>query len=589
MLGQTARLSNALYIQANIFERMQQYDAALAALAQARQLNVEQGQTIDVAFDDQRRCSVLLAVQNLDAAENTCRGAETVLAAADRLDLVSVIEGSLAQIDLLRHRPTAALERLNRVLGSARARVPAKTLPKLYGYRSEAFARVGRFREAMSDLQEAQRLDEASDATRRAVASTRLKDRATTEIVQHERDALDAQVQQERLTAAVRAEQYQGRLALATTASLGLILVASVLWSRVRHERALRRAAETLEAQAHILSSLREGVLLVDSHGKIRFANPAAASLLGQPAVTLMESVVERIGIRMSCLQSNSSEAQGGVPVGAHELHLTDADGKPLTVLLTYSTVTVAQERLSVCILLDVTELRRLEREVLADVSGERGQLSREVHEGLAQDLTGIALLLSAAAARSHSDVATLGTVLQHVNKLLVRTRALAVVLSPVQVAGGSLSTAVLRLADHLSADAGIDVSCHCDLAGLPLTLAQADHIYRIAQDCARLAARSPGTHQIWVSVQVMGNELTLAVEGDGAVGNEIPDESVEWGTIAYLARVMGGVARAETLPTGRRRRVIAIPVSDLAADVHPGSAPMGDSASPSTASLPAA
>ena len=184
--GQTARLSNALYIQGNILERMQKYAAALAALAQARQLNLMQGQTVDVAFDDQRRCGILVALKQLDEAETTCRDAGAVLAAAERRDLVSVIEGSLAQIDLLRRQPRAALERLNRVLGSAIAQVPAKTLPKLYGYRAEALSRLGRFQEALRDLQEAQRLTEASDATQRAVASARLKERTTTEIVQHE-------------------------------------------------------------------------------------------------------------------------------------------------------------------------------------------------------------------------------------------------------------------------------------------------------------------------------------------------------------------------------------------------------------------
>ena len=181
----------------------------------------------------------------------------------------------------------------------------------------------------------------------------------------------------------------------------------------------------------------------MDPSGRIRYANRAAASLLGQPEKTLPGSDIGRLGIRMSCLQATSSDAQGGLPAGAQELHLSDAEGKNLTVLLTYSSITVAGEELNVCVLLDVTELRRLERDVLADASGERGQFSREVHEGLAQDLTGVALLLSTVTGRTKSDVATLGAVVRHVNELLIRARALAGQISPERIRKGVIIASV--------------------------------------------------------------------------------------------------------------------------------------------------
>jgi len=575
-LGQTARLSNALYIQGNIFERMQRYEAALAALEQARQLNLAQAQTIDVAFDDQRRCGVLVALQQLDTAETICRSAETVLSAEGRLDLVSVIEGSLAQIDLLRRQPTAAVERLNRVLGSATARVPAKTLPKLYEYRAEALTRLGRFREALRDVKEAQRLNEAHDATHRAVASARLKERATTEIVQHERDALDAQMQQERLSAALREEKVQRRLALATVAILALLLIATILWTRARHERAQRRAAETLDAQAHILSTVREGVLLVDSRGVVRYTNAAATRLLGQPETALLHCDVERLGIKLACLQSMSSDAPGGVPAGAHELHLADAEGKLLTILLTYSAVLLAGEPLSVCVLLDVTALRQLERDVLADASGERGELSQQIHEGMAQDLAGIALLLSTVAGSSPVDAATLGAIVQHIHEMLIRARTLAGQISPIQVAGGSLLHAMLRLSKDVAAAAGINITSHCDLGGLSLTLAQADQIYRIAHDGVQLAVRDPGAQKIAIAVQKTESVLTITVASDGDVPPaETHDGSIEWGTVAYRARVIGGTAHSEILSAGGRRRVIVVPIAGLTGEAHHELAPV--------------
>jgi len=575
--AQTARLSNALYIKADILEQMGHFNEALTAITDARALNVKLNQAIDVAFDDQKKCSILLALQKLDAASSSCLGAERVLAEANRPDLVSVIEGDLARIDMLRNNPAAAITRLDRILRSPSDHVPARTLPKLYRYRSDALTRVGRFEDALRDLQEASRLTEARIAERRSLAAARLKERSTAELINQEKQALEAQMRLERQEAASQVRQARLRLALATAAGLLFVSIAYLMWNRARHERALRRATETLEAQAHVLSSVREGVLLVDDRGVIKYANEASQRLFGRESARLAGSSSEILGIRTEWLQAPGTETSAGLPAGARELQLVDGKGQPMVVLLTCSSVTLGDEHLNVCVLQDVTELRRLERDVLSAASGERGQMSSEVHEGIAQDLAGIALLLRGAAGKFASDSPTLELAIRHVNEVLERSRALAKGLSPVLATGGSLPTALARLANELSANRGIRVTCDCDIGDLSLSPTESDHLYRIAQGCVQLASRHKNLREIGIDLRATRDALTLTICADGAIPPEAKiDDERDWATIAYLARVSGGAARIQAQADGTGCRIISIPLASLDSRRLQGPAPNG-------------
>jgi signal transduction histidine kinase len=551
----SALLSNALYIKTDALAQMHRYDEALDTIAEARELNASLDQGIDVAFDDQRKCEILIESGQLDAAERTCRQAQDVLAAAGRRDIVTMIEGSLARIALLRGRPADAIRRLDGILSDAIDRVPPKTLPELYRYRADALDRVGRFKDALRDLQSASRLTEAAEVQRRSLAAARIKERFTAETITAQKNAIEAQMQSERYESELRQRQWLFGLALAAALGVSLVSFAILMWIRARQERALRRASETLDAQAHVISTVREGVLLVDDQGSIRYANQSAIALLGRTREQLIGLPADTIGI------------SGGTVVGAGELQLAGASGESRTVIVTTSTVHLRSGALTVCILQDVTELRDLEREVLALASRERYERSSDVHEGLAQDLAGIALLLKSLAVRLPTETAELESVIQHVNHVLERSRSLARVLAPVQVARGSLTAALERRAAELAASRGLEMVFRCDRDLPSISPIKADQLYRIADECLRIAMGETHCGEISMEVRASGAELVLSIVSDGEQkpSHAQPNQRAR-ATIDYLARVIGGSARTEILP-GRGTRT-RISVSFQALDV---------------------
>lgn len=563
--GKTARLSDGLYIRADILEQMRQYDRALTVNAEARALNLQQHEIIDVAFDDQKKCSILLSLQRLEAARQTCAAAEPVLAAAGRSDLVATIEGSLARIDIIRGQPAAAIVRLDRVLESGVDRVPAKVLPKLYQYRSEALDHVGRFKDALRDLQEAARLSEAGDAARHSLAAARLKERATAAIDDQDRQALETQMRYERQEAVRQANQWRLRLVLAMVLGFLLVLTAYLMWKRARQEHALRQAGETLESQAHVISTVPDGVLLVDGLGQIKYANPASLRLFGRSQEEFLGHSVEELGIRFGILRSQGADTKVTSPNGAYELQLTDAHGKPLSVLLTCSSVALHDHALTVCILRDVTVLRRLERRVFSEVSGARAHMSNEIHEALAEELTGISLLLKGIAGRSNADESKLAYVRNLMCEVIENAQAFMQGLSPVQIALGSLPSALSRFAEEQTLARGHRVTSHFDMGELQLSLWQADHLFRIAQGCTELALRNRDSGDIDIDLRLVGDGLTLAVTNSRAVGAEqCIDDEREWEMIVYLTNIIGGAANVEVLPNKGTRRTVTIPLAAL-------------------------
>jgi len=396
------------------------------------------------------------------------------------------------------------------------------------------------------------------------------------ERTEEEKNALETQMILERQQAAGERRQLRLTLALAAAAGIVILLIAYLMWIRMRHERALRQASDHFETHARVISAVREGVLLVNDRGMIDFANASLLQLFGRTLEELQGASLEVLSLSREILEGVAEEGAGGLPEGAREIHVHDGKGKPIAMLVTSSRLVLSKRMLWVFVLQDVTELRRLEREVLSQATSERDQLSSEVHEGIAQDLFGITLLLQGVGPESTPDTPELNFIVECINRVLERVRALARGLSPIQMAGGSLPLALSRFAASLAAEQAIDVRCHGELEGLHLSLAQSDHLYRIAQECLRNAAAHPDCRRIGFEFLLTQESLVLTTAAQGvALSRRHREEERGWGTIAYLARVIGGTARIEELASGGTRSIVSIPRNNLAAGLDEEAPPL--------------
>ena len=196
----------------------------------------------------------------------------------------------------------------------------------------------------------------------------------------------------------------------------------------------------------------------------------------------------------------------------------------------------------------DFTDRVRLEREVIASSERERTRIGQDLHDGLAQLLIGVKLLLAALgdklalAGSPHRD--DVENAVELVSHAITQTSELAHGLSPIPKRG-LLDDALRQLARQSEQLLGIRCNVVCDCAATPPSLSEATatHLYRITQEAITNAVKHGKATCIEVRCGAVDGLLELVV-ADNGVG--INDDAADRGGLglhimSYRARSIGG------------------------------------------------
>jgi two-component system, NarL family, sensor histidine kinase UhpB len=205
----------------------------------------------------------------------------------------------------------------------------------------------------------------------------------------------------------------------------------------------------------------------------------------------------------------------------------------------------------------DVTERKRLEREIIEIANREQQRIGSDLHDGLGQDLTGIALMLRGVVAQLRKEGSAtrldVEDVINLVNNAIESTRALARGLSPVSAEQGGLPAALQALAARSGERYGFRVQLRTDLAR-PLQLDEtiATHLYRIVQEALTNVVRHSRATAVSIDLQLVHERLELRV-GDNGRGFCGTDEANGLGLkiMRYRAQMLGGDLQFESQPGG--------------------------------------
>jgi PAS domain S-box-containing protein len=204
----------------------------------------------------------------------------------------------------------------------------------------------------------------------------------------------------------------------------------------------------------------------------------------------------------------------------------------------------------------DTTERRRLERALLDSSARERRQLEGELHDGLGQELYGLALSARALADTAKRDNATLAgdldnlaTSLNHANDTC---RRISRGFSPLSAVQGGLIEALRNLTTTPTHWSGPALTFSLiQAAPLKLPVETLDHIYRLAQEGLTNALRHADARLIRVRLDIQQTTVTLEILDDG-VGLQEAASSTGMGLklMRYRAHVLGGHVRVAPAPT---------------------------------------
>jgi signal transduction histidine kinase len=326
---------------------------------------------------------------------------------------------------------------------------------------------------------------------------------------------------------------------------------------RCREVTARRAHVRALHLHAQILDAMGEGVLLVEDDGTIALANPAAAAMLGRAPGALSGHPVETLGAPFAEFVRGAAPAGVGDGEAATPFDLPRPD--EATVAVSASVRDVPDGRRLV-VLRDVTERRRLERELLDTERRERERLARDLHDGVGQELTAISLLLKGlgASLRKTQPAASeeIERIVQLVNGAIGGTRSMARGLFEASLPAGGLVGALAGLerpADGVAPP--VTLATRLD-EPLQLDRRSVVELYRIAQEATTNALRHSGALCVRIELASTPAAVRLTIDDDGS--GLSADTSARGGMglhiMRYRAHVLGTELAIGPGPAGGTR-----------------------------------
>jgi PAS domain S-box-containing protein len=341
----------------------------------------------------------------------------------------------------------------------------------------------------------------------------------------------------------------------------GLVGVTQDVTTRRKAEQQLRRSEELLRATTE---NTADTLILVDTDLRVRFINRpvpelAVDTIIGETiAVLLPTAARDAVMARLRAVLATGETATYEFDVAGTEGAARHFENRAMLVRDggIGTGISIAMR--------DITERRRLEREVLEISSRERHRIGRDLHDGLGQELTGVALMLRGLAQRlkrqSPDSINDINDIVALVNQSIETTRSLARGLLPVSTDDGGLSLALRTLVGRCRDSYGIDVGYREDLApALPMPEGTASHLYRIAQEALTNTARHGHASHASVRLEVGPTRFMLCIADDGGGiathNNGGPGMGLK--IMQYRASMIG--AKLEILPNVPRGTMVRV------------------------------
>jgi PAS domain S-box-containing protein len=208
----------------------------------------------------------------------------------------------------------------------------------------------------------------------------------------------------------------------------------------------------------------------------------------------------------------------------------------------------------------DITDRKRLEREILEVSSREQQRIGQDLHDTLGQHLTGITFMTKVLERRlapkkpeEAKEAAEIGRL---VLQALAQTRNLARGLFPVELEQNGLVSAIAELAESVERMCKVKCNLKADESLVFQDNVMATHVFRIAQEAINNSVKHSKGKQV---------DISLASSPDGAVVLSVTDDGVGFSPEAkrdglglrimhYRARRIGGNLEVTQPETGGTR-----------------------------------
>lgn len=328
----------------------------------------------------------------------------------------------------------------------------------------------------------------------------------------------------------------------ATFVSIFTALLAMLLISKLKSKEELTLALHVAnDLYQHTVDSVMDAIVAVDESLNIVLFNPAAENMFGLKASAVIGKpfdmlIPERLRAKHLIHVGRFVDSEAGSRAMAPQIEISGrrADGKEFPIESTISKSLIGGKLQMTAVLRDVTEHRLAEielREVnrqLRNLSTslhnvreeERTRISRELHDELGQQLTGLKLSLSWFGTRLKEGRTTTPDMVDEMRYLLdtaiASVRRISTELRPLILDdlgfGEAISWQTLEFAKRSALEVTLNLPAAADVHGDELATA----LFRIVQESLTNVARHANATQVKIDLISEGDKLVLTIKDNG-------------------------------------------------------------------------
>jgi signal transduction histidine kinase len=226
--------------------------------------------------------------------------------------------------------------------------------------------------------------------------------------------------------------------------------------------------------------------------------------------------------------------------------HLT-RDGRVLAVEVWTRVIDLGGRQAELVYASDVTERRALGSALIDAIATEQRRIGQELHDGLGQELTGLALSARALATRAERERQPIAPSLVQLaslaNSCIQAARRIAQGVSPLSDADGNLQAALEALAARSSfGGTVVRFRSHMETE-ITLNLDARNHLYRIAQEAVQNSLKHARATTVEIELRARAGGVGLAIDDDGVGLPNSSSRRVGLGmrTMQFRASSIGG------------------------------------------------
>ncbi len=357
----------------------------------------------------------------------------------------------------------------------------------------------------------------------------------------------------ESLATAARESRRSAQVTTATNflgAGLGIGMVCLALYlfrvdlaHRERMAQITRRLAAIVESSDDaIVSKSLDGIIVSWNAGAQRIYGYTAEEAVGQP-ITILCAAEHRDDIFR-----NLERVKLGIHIAHFETTRIRKDGHKIDISLSISPIKGASGEVvgASAIGRDITERKTLQREVLEIAALEQRRIGQDLHDGIGQELTGLAMLaqrlIGELAGDGRPELGAATKIHAGLENALSHVRAVSKGLVPVEVDAEGLMIALADLAARTSELHRVSCTFECQR---PVAIADnqtAMHLFRMSQEAVTNAIKHGRPQHIVIRLGVEGDLAILRVIDDGTGLPAAPESIAGTGLriMGYRAELIG-------------------------------------------------